>query len=111
MNILVTGGAGFIGSYICRLLLKQGHDVVVLDDLSTGRYENVREIDDGRHFRLIVDKVPSVNWKVIFMGKDFTPATSSQRVWFSTRASCGFSSRHRLRNSESGSRKRYFTFS
>ena len=57
MNILVTGGAGFIGSYICRLLLKQGHDVVVLDDLSTGRYENVREIDDGKHFRLIVDKV------------------------------------------------------
>jgi UDP-glucose 4-epimerase len=41
MNILVTGGAGFIGSHIVDLLVGQGHEVVVVDDLSTGRRENV----------------------------------------------------------------------
>lgn len=57
MNILVTGGAGFIGSHLCRLLLSQGHDVLVLDDLSTGRYENLEGLEDGRRLRLIVDSV------------------------------------------------------
>jgi len=41
IRILVTGGAGFIGSHICDLLLREGHRVAVVDDLSTGRAENV----------------------------------------------------------------------
>ena len=41
MNILVTGGAGFIGSNIVDAYVLEGHDVVVVDDLSTGRMENV----------------------------------------------------------------------
>ncbi len=41
MKILVTGGAGFIGSHVVDLYLEHGHDVVVVDDLSTGRRENV----------------------------------------------------------------------
>lgn len=41
MRILVTGGAGFIGSHICDALLARGHAVHVLDDLSTGRRENI----------------------------------------------------------------------
>ncbi|MGB5660166.1 MAG: NAD-dependent epimerase/dehydratase family protein, partial [Thermoanaerobaculia bacterium] len=40
-TILVTGGAGFIGSHIVDGLIEQGHRVLVLDDLSTGRAENV----------------------------------------------------------------------
>jgi UDP-glucose 4-epimerase len=42
MNILITGGAGFIGSHLARHLLAGGHSVHLLDDLSTGRAENVR---------------------------------------------------------------------
>ncbi len=57
MNILVTGGAGFIGSHLCRTLLDGGHDIVVLDDLSTGTYQNLEGIEDGKRLRLIVDSV------------------------------------------------------
>jgi UDP-glucose 4-epimerase len=41
VRVLLTGGAGFIGSYIAERLLQRGHEVAVLDDLSTGRRENV----------------------------------------------------------------------
>lgn len=41
MNVLVTGGAGFIGSHVCDALKAAGHDVVALDDLSTGSRENL----------------------------------------------------------------------
>jgi UDP-glucose 4-epimerase len=49
---LVTGGAGFIGSHIVEALLQRGHEVVVLDDLSTGRSENLEEAVGGVTGRL-----------------------------------------------------------
>ena len=47
MNILITGGAGFIGSHLASSCLQDGHRIRVLDDLSTGRVENLQEIADG----------------------------------------------------------------
>lgn len=41
MRVVVAGGAGFIGSHLCRRLLADGHDVLCLDNLSTGRHENI----------------------------------------------------------------------
>jgi nucleoside-diphosphate-sugar epimerase len=46
MNILITGGAGFIGSWLCNRYLKKGHTVYVLDDLSTGKRSNIRGVDE-----------------------------------------------------------------
>src|SRR5258708_28139944 len=43
-HCLVTGGAGFIGSHLTEYLLAQGHEVSVLDDLSTGREDNLRAV-------------------------------------------------------------------
>ena len=50
MKYLVTGGAGFIGSNLCRKLLSDGHTVACLDDLSTGKYENIKELDNMDNF-------------------------------------------------------------
>ncbi len=45
MKYLVTGGAGFIGSHIARSLLEQGADVRVLDNFSSGKRENLKDLD------------------------------------------------------------------
>ncbi|MGQ9739099.1 MAG: SDR family oxidoreductase [Armatimonadota bacterium] len=50
MNILVTGGAGFIGSHITERLVELGHTVTVLDDLSTGRWENIAHLEEQIRF-------------------------------------------------------------
>lgn len=49
MNILVAGGAGFIGSNLCTSLIKDGHKVVILDTLSTGSLANIRDLEDGTY--------------------------------------------------------------
>ncbi len=52
MRVLVTGGAGFIGSHLCELLLECGAEVLALDDLSTGRLENLRSALEHPRFSL-----------------------------------------------------------
>lgn len=57
MKILITGGAGFVGSHLADKLIGQGHDITVIDDLSTGRYSNVAHLEGGDRFRLIIETV------------------------------------------------------
>src|SRR5437868_14926562 len=56
-SALITGGAGFIGSHLAELLLEQGVEVFVLDDLSTGSERNVAHLRERRDFHLVVDSV------------------------------------------------------
>jgi UDP-glucuronate decarboxylase len=51
--MLVTGGAGFIGSHLCERLLNDGHEVVCLDNFFTGSKRNIRHLQDNRGFELI----------------------------------------------------------
>jgi UDP-glucuronate decarboxylase len=53
MKVLVTGGAGFIGSHLCERLISQGHEVVCLDNFFTGRRDNIRHLLDSPRFELL----------------------------------------------------------
>ena len=57
MKILITGGAGFVGSHLADKFIAQGHEITVIDDLSTGRYSNVEHLEGNPNFRLIIDTV------------------------------------------------------
>ena len=57
MRIVVTGGAGFIGSHLCEYLLAKGHDVICVDNLITGRKENMSNIIDNDEFTFILHNI------------------------------------------------------
>jgi len=57
MKILITGGAGFVGSHLADKFIAKGHEITVIDDLSTGRYSNVEHLEGHERFRLIIDTV------------------------------------------------------
>ena len=52
-RILVTGGAGFLGSHLCERLLALGHFVICLDNYFTGQKRNIFHLMDNRHFEVI----------------------------------------------------------
>lgn len=53
MKILVTGGAGFLGSHLCEYLLKQGHEVISLDNYFTGEKRNIVHLMDQKFFEVV----------------------------------------------------------
>ncbi len=57
MKYLITGGAGFIGSHLSDKLHREGHEITIIDDLSTGRYANIAHLEGRDGVRLIIDTV------------------------------------------------------
>jgi UDP-glucose 4-epimerase len=61
MNVLITGGAGFIGSHLAERLLEQGEQVRVIDNLSTGSARNIQHLKSVRGFQCFVDTITNQN--------------------------------------------------
>ena len=70
MKILVTGGAGFIGSHLCKKLLEEGHNVICLDNLLTSSFDNITELFEYSQFSFIkhdvIDPLPDLKVDRIF---------------------------------------------
>lgn len=58
-KFMVTGGAGFLGSHLCDRLIKDGHEVLCIDNLSTGNIDNIRHLDNNQHFEFVQHDVTS----------------------------------------------------
>ena len=58
-RILITGGAGFIGSHLCERLINEGHDVICLDNYFTGSKDNIRHLLDNHNFELVRHDITS----------------------------------------------------
>lgn len=57
MRILLTGGAGFVGSHLADALIAEGHSVIVLDNLSTGSIDNIAHLKGHKNFEYVIDAV------------------------------------------------------
>jgi UDP-glucose 4-epimerase len=57
MRVLLTGGAGFIGSHLAEVLLAQGHEVSAIDDLSTGAFDNIAHLKGRPGFDYVIDTI------------------------------------------------------
>ena len=72
MKILVTGGAGFIGSHLCDVLIADGHNVTVVDNLVLGKVENIEHLIDNPNFRFFKEDLNNGHaMNMIFMDGEF----------------------------------------
>jgi len=72
MKILITGGAGFIGSHLIDLLISKEYDIVAIDNLSLGRKDNIAHLMDNKNFKFIKEDLLNINeLKEIFQENDF----------------------------------------
>ena len=76
MRVLITGGAGFVGSHLCEALLERGDEVFVLDNLSTGSIDNITHLKTHPRFHYTIDTYGLV--KDVWI---LTPAEAAKKPW------------------------------
>lgn len=95
MKTLITGGAGFIGSHLAELLIEQGHEVTVVDNLTSGRLKNLQAVADRPQFRFVdadIRDVPAlapslkgIDWVFHLAGlADIVPSIEMPEQYYST---------------------------
>lgn len=93
MKAIVTGGAGFIGSHICDLLIKEGHEVMAVDDMSRGQHKNIAHLIDNPKFKLFEASIcdfqkirpvfNGIDWVFHLAGlADIVPAIENPREYY-----------------------------
>jgi len=78
MKILITGGAGFIGSHLCDFLIEKGHDVICMDNLITGNLRNIKHLRKNKKFKFVkhnVTKYIKINGKLDYVLHFASPAS------------------------------------
>lgn len=101
MKTIVTGGAGFIGSHVSELLIAQGHEVVVVDNLTSGRLENLKSVASHPRFKFANADIRDlsnlqalferVDWVFHFAGlADIVPSIEMPSQYYSTNVSGTF---------------------
>jgi len=101
MKTLVTGGAGFIGSHLTELLIARGHEVVVVDNFTSGRIENLRAVADSPKFKFadadirdssaLLPLFEGIDWVFHLAGlADIVPSIEMPAQYFSTNVSGTF---------------------
>ena len=72
MKFLVTGGSGFVGSHLCERLVNDGHEVIALDDFSTGRELNLDALSESKNFTKISGSILDLSeLKALVSGVDY----------------------------------------
>jgi UDP-glucose 4-epimerase len=95
MKALVTGGCGFIGSHLTTQLIQAGHDVIALDNLSSGRLSNLLHLKDNHHLQVVKTDICSqqemephfkgIDWVFHLAGKaDIVPSIEDPKLYFET---------------------------
>jgi len=101
MKCLVTGGAGFIGSHLVELLIDQGHEVIALDNLASGRLKNLRTVEanpkfkffeaDIRDVKTLESSFSGIDWVFHLAGlADIVPSIDMPEHYYSTNVSGTF---------------------
>ena len=78
MRILITGGAGFIGSHLCDFLLQKGHEIICMDNLITGNLRNIKHLRKNKKFTFVkhdVTKYIKINGKLDYVLHFASPAS------------------------------------
>ena len=81
MKVLVTGGAGFIGSHLVDALLAGGHAVVAVDDLSLGRLDNLCHLNENKQFRFVQSDILQQDRSIVSFANR---ASSASSIWWPT---------------------------
>jgi dTDP-glucose 4,6-dehydratase len=85
MRILVTGGAGFIGSHLCERLLAEGHKVICIDNFITGKMENIRHLLKDKRFKFInhnISNYITINGKIDYILHFASPASPADYLHY-----------------------------
>ena len=81
MRVLITGGAGFVGSHLSEALLERGDEVFVLDNLSTGSIDNINHLKDHPRFHYTIDTVENEPLEPFWISTVSAAPFAAGRTW------------------------------